>query len=66
MTTAFAIAFILKEGASHVQNAWIGGVVTFLCIGAFLAWTWYALDPRRQALLDQAARLPLDDDGGAP
>jgi len=66
MSAAFCIAFILKEGAANVQHTWIGALVTFLCIAVFLAWAWYALDPRRQAELDRAARLPLDEDGGGP
>lgn len=61
-----AIAFMLKDSASEISLAWLGGGVTVVCLVTFVLWILYAFFARRSEM-DAAANLPfqLDDDGGA-
>ena len=63
-TLLFAIANVLKDGVAHAPHAWLAGLAVLIFIAVFIAWTVWAWSPSRRELLDAAARLPLDDDGG--
>jgi cytochrome c oxidase cbb3-type subunit 4 len=44
----------------------LSGLVTAALLIAFLAGTAWAFSPRRRADFEDAARLPLDEEGDAP
>lgn len=58
----FAIANVLKEGASASTLGWLMGVMTVFFMGTmvlWIAWTWL---PSRRAHMDEVSRLPLEED----
>ncbi len=56
---------LLREAAGSVQGGWILGLVTVLFILSFLWWLWYAYAPAHKEMMEEAARMPLDDGGGS-
>lgn len=62
----YAAKFVLKDGASQIQFGWIGAAFTLLSFAIFVAWVIWAYLPSRKQAMEEAARLPFDDqDGGA-
>jgi len=54
---------VLHAAAQSAQFGWIMGVMTAVFIGVFLAWTWYAWNPRNRQLMQDMAAMPLSDGG---
>ena len=56
---------LLREAAASVQHGWVMGLMTALFLLVFLGWIGWAWAPGRRALMDEYARMPLDDGGEA-
>lgn len=56
---------VFRTAAQHVSHGWVLGVTTVLFVAVFAFWAWYALRPAHKQMLDDAARLPLNDGGDA-
>jgi cbb3-type cytochrome oxidase subunit 3 len=37
------------------------GVMTLVFLGSFMAWSWYAWNPKNKAIHEASSLLPLDD-----
>ncbi len=48
--------------AAVVEYAWVMGVTTVLFMVCFAGWAWWAYSSANRERLDEAARLPLEDD----
>lgn len=52
---------VLKEGAALAEMGWLLGVTTAVFMGMMLAWVAWLASPSRNALMEEASRMPLDD-----
>lgn len=52
---------VLHAGAETAQLGVLMGWTTVTFLTAMLGWTWWAYAPSRRRAMDQAARLPLND-----
>lgn len=56
---------LLQEAAGSVQLVWVLSTMTVVFFAIFLGWIWYAWSPRNRRLMEEAARMPLNDGGEA-
>lgn len=54
---------LLKEAAGAVSMGWLLGLMTVVFLVTFVAWIWYAWSPANRELMDDAARMPINDGG---
>ncbi len=53
---------VLGQGAGTVEHAWIMGLVTILFLVVFVGLIGWTYARRNRARMEQAARLPLEDE----
>ncbi len=53
---------VLGQGAGTVEHAWIMGLVTIVFLAVFVGLIWWTYSRRNRARMEQAARLPLEDE----
>ncbi len=53
---------VLNQGAGTVEHAWIMGLVTIVFLVVFVGLIWWTYARRNRARMEQAARLPLEDE----
>jgi cytochrome c oxidase cbb3-type subunit 4 len=56
---------LIREAVGTVQLGWLLGVMTVVFFIIFLGWVWYAWSPGNRQLMEDAARMPFTDGGGA-
>lgn len=54
---------IIRAAVDSIQLGWVLGIMTVVFVAAFVFWTWYAYAPSHRRRMDEAAQLPLHDDG---
>jgi cbb3-type cytochrome oxidase subunit 3 len=54
---------LIQEAAGSIELAWVLSAMTVIFLLVFLGWIWYAWSPRNRPLMDEAARMPLNDGG---
>ena len=54
---------VFREGVSHIQLAWISGVMTVVFTLVFIGWAWWAFSKKNKQRFEEAAQLPLDTGG---
>lgn len=52
---------IYRSAADLLQGGQLMGAMTVVFAGFFVAWAAWAWAPRNRALMESAARIPLDD-----
>ena len=57
---------VFHAAAEANQLGWLMGFTTLLFMGSFGVWVWWAFAPAHRAFLEEASRLPFDDDPGDP
>ena len=53
---------LINEAAGAVQGGWLLGLTTVLFLVTFLYWLWYAYAPSHKERMEQAGRMPFEDD----
>ena len=53
---------IIREAAQQTSHTWIVGVMTVAFLAIFIGTIVWLFSSRNQAALDEAARLPFDND----
>jgi cbb3-type cytochrome oxidase subunit 3 len=56
---------LLQEAAGSVALVWVLSTMTVVFFAIFLGWIWYAWSPGNRPLMEEAARMPLNDGGEA-
>lgn len=54
---------VIAGAAASVSMGWLAGLMTIVFLACFLGWVWYAYNPQRRELMDEAARIPFLDGG---
>ncbi len=53
---------VINEAREAVMLGWLLGGMTLVFLLAFIGWTAWAWWPSRRAAMDEAARMPLEED----
>ncbi len=52
---------IVHQVSQTTDLGWVMGVMTLVFLGSFMAWSWYAWNPKNKAIHEASSLLPLDD-----
>ncbi len=53
---------VLAQAGGLAQHGWIAGVVTVVFFALFVGLIWWTYARRNRERMEQAARLPLEDE----
>lgn len=53
---------LLNEASNSVQGGGLLGLMTALFLLTFLYWMWYAYAPSHRERMEEAGRMPFEDD----